>query len=66
MSRLFRSLSRAGQARDAAAEQLSWLEQRNHHPCVGASNPSSATTIFPCKTEMKRWAEGRGGLLLTI
>jgi hypothetical protein len=26
------------------AGQLSWLEQRNHDPCVGGSNPSSATS----------------------
>src|SRR4029077_3130594 len=39
------------QTRDfAAAEELSWSEQRNHNPCVGGSKPSSATRFYFVKS----------------
>ncbi|MCE3590252.1 hypothetical protein LXJ59_27065, partial [Escherichia coli] len=36
------------------------LEQRNHNPCVGGSNPSFATIVFPKKAVFRsEWRELR-------
>ena len=35
------------------AEQLSWLEHRNHNPGVGGSSPSSATKLYAVPRDLQ-------------